>query len=455
MTSSKSPKTSKREELERLKRRSPLEKRERVRLILMVGGLALAIGIFIFIQIQTKPKEFRLPGPITEADAQDSSMWFPQLDIDSLATVKDSNASERLILESEPFGELLRKSENLQPGHLDALGSPELDFDNVEANSIELRGSPYRLRGDVKDFRRQQRVIEGPEEYWSWIRTDEGKDFFYVSSNEPTELFGSEGMFVVVEAFYYKLYTQVFEGQKITAPLLVGRGMRPSVRKAEPIKELDWGVLGKVRDDEFYATNDVEEAGYWHVTNYALTLAKDEQRFDEVFDNAEYFNSKMLVSIIADPAPFRGKPVILYGRTVKEWTKACPENPLRLRDHSHAFIHKYELDDHLLRITAPGREAFRGLGLNHELLGFFVRLWAYEDTKGQQRQTPVFVIAGVRERVIEKSLLESQIMQAFLLLFFVFVIGFVVLMQRDKIQAQKAIQELRNRRRRYDRGPKQ
>ncbi len=454
MTSSTPPKLSKREELDRLKRRSPLQRRERVRLILMTAGLALAIGIFLYIRTKTQPPEFRLPGPQTEADAQATEMVFPPVDVAALTEVKDSTASERLILESAPFERLLKLSLQLRPGHLDALGSPTLDFDHAPTNSPELRGTPYRLRGDVKDLRIQQRIIEGPEETWTWIRTDEGKDFFYVSLNAPEVLFGSDGMFVVTEGFYYKIYTQTIEGEKITAPLLVGRGLRPSVRKSKPATELDFAILGGVRDDAFHEYSEVEDEGYWHIMNYAATLAGDEKRYDDEFDNATYFNKSLLADISADPGPYRGKAVILYAKPVKEWTKACPENPMRLRDHSHAFVNKYEFGDQLIRIAAPGREAFKGLGLNHELLGYFVRMWAFEDTKGNQRRTPVFVIAGVRERKIAPSLLESQIMQVFLLLFVVFVAGFVILIRRDKRQAQKAIQELRDRRKRFHKGPK-
>lgn len=452
MTSSTPPKSSKREELERLKRRTPLQRRERVRLILMSAGLVLAVGIFLYIRTKTAPKEFRLPGPITEEQAQANNMLFPPVDVDALAEVKDSTSSERLILESAPFSSLLRLSQALVPGHLDALGSPTLDFENAQANSSELRGTPYRLRGDVRDFRRQQRTIEGPEEIWTWIRTDEGKNFFYVSLREPKELFGSDGMFVVVEGFYYKMYTQVFEGEKITAPLLVGRGLRPSVRKAEPATQLDFGILADVRDDDFHEYSEVEDDGYWHLMNYASTLAADEARYEEEFANATYFNKSLLVDISADPEPYRGKSMILYAKPVIEWTEACPENSMRLRNHSHAFVNKYEFGDQLIRIAAPGREAFKGLGLNHEMLGYFVRMWAFEDGKGNQRRTPVFVIAGVRERNIPPSLLESQIMQAFLLLFVVFVVGFVILIRRDKQQAQQAIQDLRDRRRRSKQG---
>jgi hypothetical protein len=454
MTSSTPPKPSKREELDRLKRRSPLQRRERIRLILMTAGLVLAIGIFFYIQGKQDRKEFLLPGPLTEENAQDTGMLFPRPNIDLLATVKDSTATERLILESEPFESLLKESGNLGPGHLDALGSPTMDFENVESNAPELRGSPYRLRGNVKDFRSQQRIIEGHEEYWSWIRTDAGKDFFYVSENEPTELFGRDGMFVVVEGFFFKVYSQTIDGHKVTAPLFVGRGMRPSIHKADPAKELDFGVLGAMRDDDFFEYSEIEDPGYWHIMNYAATLADYPEKYDQIFKEATYFNKKLLVDVSADPQPYRGKAVILYAKPVREWTKACPENPMRLRNHSHAFVNKYEFGDQLLRIAAPGREAFKGLGLNHEMLGFFVRMWAFEDTKGNQRRTPVFIIAGVRERHVAPSLLESQIMQAFLFLFVVFVIGFVVLIRRDKKQAQHAIQELRDRRRRLNRGPR-
>ncbi|MBC8406744.1 MAG: hypothetical protein H8E15_16130 [Planctomycetes bacterium] len=450
MTSSTPPKLSKKEELERLKRRGPLQRRERVRLVLLTAGLGLAIGVFLYIQNRPLDKDdFRLPGPITEDQAGPVDVVFPPVDIDELAEAKDATASERLVLESLPFSRLLSLSQSLHPGHLDAIGSPTLDFETVEANSKEIRGTPYRLRGDVKDLRIQKRAVDGPEETWTWIRTDEGKDFFYVSLNPPEELFGSDGMYVVVEGFYYKIYSQLIEGEKVTAPLLVGRGLRPSVHKDPPATNLDFALLGRVKDDVFGGRTEIEDAGYWHLLNFVSTLATDEKRYDEEFDNAVHFDKKLLLALAADPAPYRGKALKLYGKPVLEWSEASPENPQRLRFGSHAFLNKYEFGDQFVRIAAPSRDAFKGLGLRHELLGYFLRMWAFEDKEGNQRRTPVFVIAGVRERKIETSMLESQIMQVFLTLFLVFVIGFVYLIRRDKKQAQQAIIELRERRKRF------
>jgi hypothetical protein len=449
MTSSTPPKLTKKDELARMKRRGGLQRGERIRLTVLTAGLALAIGIFFYVRSKGNDDNFKLPGPLSQNQTSGADVVFPPLDIEQLFSVKDSTSSDRLTLDSQPFAHLLKLSQSLHPGHLDAIGSPTMDFETIEANSAGLRGAPYRLRGNLKAMQTQKRTVGGPEETWAWIQTDEGKNFFYASLNQPEDLFGSDGMFVVMEGFYYKIYTQVFEDERITAPLLVGRGMRPSIHKAEPAKALDFEILGRVKDDKFEGGSEIATEGYWHLMNFVTALASDPPRYEQAFASAVPFDKKLLVAMAADPAPFRGKPVVIHANPVHDWTEACQENSHRLQFDSHVFLNKYEFGDKYIRAAAPGREAFKGLSLRHELLGYFLRLWAYEDNKGVQRRVPIFVIAGVREREKGTSLLEGQIMQWFLALFLVLVIGFVVLIRRDKKQAQQAIADLRQRRNRH------
>jgi hypothetical protein len=442
---------SKRDQLAEIQRRAPLQRGERIRIGLMTGGLMVVIALFLFIKGCGVGDPSQTPDEAVDTQVDGIEVRFPPIDLEQLAEVKDQTSIDRRILEPAPFASLLLMSKALYPGHLESVGNPGLDFENIETNSADLRGTPTKLRGKLLDLKIQRRAGDGPEETWAHIQTDEGHHFWYVALNPPpVDLFTFGGNYVVIEGFYFKIYTQDDEnGAKLTAPLLVGRGIRPSVRPAPPVKQIDMVLLSDVVDSQFGEDDKINGEGYWHLMNFVDTLAKDEKRYFEEFDTATPLNKKLLTAISADPKLFRGQAITIFGDPVRTWTTASEENPLRISHNSHTFLYKYEFGDQYVLLETLGKDAFRGLGLNRDSLAYFLRLWAYEDGDGNQRRVPVFVVAGSRPRLHATSLLESQIMQGFLALFTVLVLGFGWLIRRDKRQAKVAAQELRTRRKRH------
>jgi hypothetical protein len=449
MSSEPPLKPRKRDELERARRRQPFQGKDRLRLVFMAGGLLAAIAIFIWLRMGLDKKGD--PDKVPEVGTQTqigSDIQFPPVDMSIFEEVRDASTTDRLLLESGSFKQLLETSLGLLPGHLDALESPRFPFENIEKNAATLRGVPFRERGKLVDLKIQQRVVDGPTETWALVETDEGKRYWYVTLKEPEELFGSGGNYVVTDGFFYKLYTHSTEDERVTAPLMVGREIRPSVRRAEPVKSLNLGVLADVRDAEFFEVHPIEDSGYWHLMNFVETLQSDAPRIDTEFERAEPLSRSSLQVILEDPSLKRGRPYRIYGRTVHAWNKANEENPTRLPFSSHSFLFKYELGDQYLRLVAPGKDALNNLGLGTEMLAYFHKMWAYTDGKGNERRVPVFFVASFTEREIEKAPLEGQIVLAFIALFVIMLFGFTYLIRRDRKQAEAAAIGLQARRQR-------
>jgi len=261
-------------------------------------------------------------------------------------------------------------------------------------------------------------------------------------------LFGTGGNYVVTDGFFYKLYTHSTDTERVTAPLMVGREIRPSVRKAEAATALDLGVLADVRDADFFEDRPIEDLGYWHLMNFVETLQTDAERIGLEFERAQPLSRSSLQVILEDPSLKRGRPFLIYGRTVHAWNKANEENPTRMPFSSHSFLFKYELGDQYLRLVAPGKDSLNNLGLGTEMLAYFHKMWAYTDGKGNERRVPVFLVASFAEREIEKAPLEGQIVIAFIALFVVMLLGFTFLIRRDRKQAEVAAIGLRARRQR-------
>lgn len=466
MSDPRESRPSKREQLAKMQRTQPFQGKERIRLVAMVGGLVFVIGLFLWIRFASGGDSGD-PDAVAESTEQYSlgaDIQFPEVDAELLAEVEDDESVDRVELEPGPFSMLLKAGRGLLPGHLEVMGSPRLPFADVRERSDQFRGLAFQERGEVRFLEIYARAIGEADETWALIRTDEGEEYWYVSLIPPTELFGPGGNYVVTEGFYFKLYTRSFENQdgereRVTAPLLVGRELRPSVRKIEPVMEVDPLVLAGVRDAEFREDRPLEDAGYWHLMSYARNLREDQDRVAQEWQEAVPLDAQAIRTLVDQPGLYRGRPFRLYGRTTYSFWRACGENPLRLKYASHGFLYKWELDDQYIRLAAPGRTSdarsiLENIGLNSELLVYFHKMWAYVDKDDQPRRVPVFVVASMQPRETKRSPLEREIVLVFLGLFALGLVGFAWLIRRDRKQAEVAAAALRARRRRAGRdGP--
>ncbi len=449
MRSSAPDQKSKHDQLRDFRHQSFVQRGERFKLIAMFGGLALVIGLFFYIRSRTPSLDEGLM-PVDDSMRQTlgTQIQMPPIDLEMFVEVHDASSADRLVIEPGPFSTLLEQSRALLPGHLLTLGEPGFPF--AEADPRPLRGKPFRLRGEVKDLRTFKRVHDGPEETWLWVQTDQGDDYFFASKGRPATLFDSGGNFVLTDGYFFKYYTQTLEEERITAPVFVGRGLRPSAKRLEPVQAIDAVLLSDVEDSEFGDDGKFYEGdGFWHLMSWVQTLGKDPEQMQAAFDGAEAFNKNMLADFAADPSLFRGKAVRIVGRPVRAITEAAGENPLRAGYLSYSFLHKYEFDDQYILVAAPGDRVFDKVNLSRELLGYFLRLWSYIDGDGNQRKVPLFVIAGSQQKFTPTSILESQITLIFLGSFVVLAFLIFLLVRRDRAQAAEALAKLQERRRQH------
>ena len=434
---------TKREQLEMMRSQGTFQRKEKIRLGIFALGLVLMVGLLVALQQNDETKTVPLD-PSLQAVKQ-SMVALPQLEEGTLDEVKDATKEDRILLESKAFAALARLSRALLPGHLKAIGEPSLPFAEVANRPADCRGKPFRMRGALLHARQMVRVIGSPAEYWCHVKTDQGNEFFFVSTQVPKELFGAEN-YILADGYFFKIYTQNVDGKQVTAPLLVGRTLRPSKRIAEPALVLDPVILADVKDPAFGVDEKLNQNGLWHLLNYAYHLGQDLPRLETEFGNAAYLDRPLTQTIAKQPELFRGKAVIINAKAATAFTIATEENSLGLPFISHAYLSKFELGDQLLRVIGPGGDIFNNHGLDRELLGYFLQLWAYVDTKDQPRRTPVFVVAGWRPRILPEPFIEGQITFIFIGIAVSLGLLLTLLAKKDKRQSQKLAQSLLERR---------
>ena len=420
-------------------------KADRNRLIGLIVAFVLVIGVYYQVGKGRAPSTEEEGGPPTQ-EILPSVTSLPPVDPGALSEVRDGTPTERIILEPEPFRYLASLAQALLPSHLRAMGEPALPFADIEMRSAELRGRAYRVRGSLVAADSKVRVPGGPEEFWCHIRTDEGDEVFFVSLRVPDELFGSEN-YVLADGFFFKNYTQTLEGERLTAPLLVGRMLRPSFRVLAPTVEIDRNVLAEVRDHERGEEAPLDQDALWHLVNVAQSVGRDPQLLDEIFGELPLMGFEELQDIARDPPLYRGQPMIIPGIVVDGWTETLEENPLRLRRMSYAYLGSMELGDHPLHLIAPGEVPFAGRKARR-FLGWFLQLKGYVDKMDVPRRTPVFVIAAEQDFDLGPEPFVGQMTFWFLGGAIALSAFITWLALRDRQRARNAEAMLRERRRR-------
>jgi hypothetical protein len=311
--------------------------------------------------------------------------------------------SEQILLEPNAFSHLAKMAKALQPGHLRALGEPEFPYSKLPAGTGSLRGKPFRIRGEVQEFERLTRTIGGPTEIWYWLKADNGQSFHFVSFTEPEELFSSEN-FVRADGFFLKVYSRAINGTRVTAPLFVGLEVVPSVRKSQPVQEIDFTLLAQVRDQELGEEGDLNQVGLWHLLSHAQVISVDSERRDSIFLPAPELDYELLGKMSAEPGLYRGMPFQVPGR-VPDTSRfrnsaTAGENPLRAQMLRYGYLGNLAFRDYPIHLVGVDEIGFGG-DSPRWYYGWFLQLKGYEDTEGNYRRTPVFVICG--ERIADRS----------------------------------------------------
>ena len=354
-----------------------------------------------------------------------------------LAQIEDGTRSDRLTKEQIPFQEVRKGALALVATWLYVLGEPRFPFEDGVKGADQHRGKPFRLRGEIVDRRDEINVFENREqnEVWWLLRTLEGQYFYYVDVSASMDLPMLEN-FVLADGYFFKYYEKKVEGEWISAPLFVGRAVQQSFRKVAALQEPSLALLAEVKDHPIGTHNNPTKLDtnpyLWHLLNVARTVGHDEELHKKAIEEAIVLNEATLKDLAQSPAIFRGRMFELGGMVREASTSQMSENPLRERNISSAWIRNDLVGTNLSHLKAPGDFDFganQGPIIYH---GYFLMLWAYEDTKGNRLRTPVFVVvdAVAQEKITPPF--AGQMVLMFLAIAIVIGIFLYLLIKRDK-----------------------
>ncbi|MHC4380684.1 MAG: hypothetical protein ACYSU1_06305, partial [Planctomycetota bacterium] len=329
--------------------------KDKRRLVISVVGLALCMVVLF--QLKVYGEKAEKEGTTHKDSMTQYEGMLPEIDFELLGKVKDRSTSDQVILEPEPFHHLSSKAKRLIGSWLYVLGEPQFPFDKVEDSSADMRGQPYRLRGELLDAREVTRVAGEDSEYWCLARTDHGDLFWFVSLMMPETLFGSDN-FVLADGYFFKQYRQKQDEEWLTAPLFVGRALEPSYRALDPIAAPTPEVLYAIKDQPIGTDNDPrqldEDPDLWDMANAARTVTHDADLLAGAIAEPLLLDGQSIEDLVQNPSIFRGRMFELGGLIREASTVQLAENPLREREMSSAWVRNDSLGDFLLHLKAPG-----------------------------------------------------------------------------------------------------
>ena len=423
--------------------------KDKRRIILAAGGILLCVVLIVTVNMRAKKAGADLLTQSNENRTAISGL-LPVLDQAVLAAVKDSTPEERVVLEPAAFRELSTNVRTLMRSWFRLLGEPAFDFQNGAAKSAQLRGELFRLRGELLDARPITRVADEEPEYWCHIRSDDGNEFFFVSMMMPTELFGNDN-FVLADGYFFKYYRQKMDDDWVTAPLFVGRQIAPSWKRLEPSLTPDLEFMATVKDLPLGTDNRVENINtlpsMWHLANVARSVTADPASFAAAIADPLIMNYDTLKMLSENPEIYRGRMFELGGMIRGlPTTVRVGENPLRERNISSSWIRNDFNGDVLMHLKAPGVFPFDAESGPVVFHGYFLMLWAYIDTKGIPRRTPVFVVVDSFVEDPYTPPFAGQMVMMFLGVAMSIGLLLFWLVRRDRRTSQRAMQKILNRR---------
>lgn len=423
--------------------------KDKRRIIMAVVGLAFCFVVLVTLNMKGKKAEADLLTQRNDTRTAISGL-LPVLDQAVLAAVKDSTPEECVVLEPAAFRELSTNVRTLMGSWFSLLGEPAFDFQNGAAQSAQRRGDLFRMRGELLDARLITRGDEEEPEYWCHIRSDQGFDFFFVSMMMPTELFGNDN-FVLADGYFFKYYRQKMDADWITAPLFVGRQLAPSWKRLEPALTPDMELMAAVKDLPLGTDNRVENINtlpaMWHLTNVARSVSATPETLATAIAEPLVMNYDMLKMLSENPEIYRGRMFELGGMIRgTPTTVRVGENPLRERNISSAWTRNDFNGDVLMHLKAPGVFPFDAESGPVVFHGYFLMLWAYIDTKGIPRRTPVFVVVDSFVEEPYTPPFAGQMVMMFLGVAMSIGLLLFWLVRRDRRTSQRAMQKMLNRR---------
>lgn len=437
-----------REEKRRLLERKLAEAKHKEKRKLVLSAIGIALCFVIIVVVKKNAADSAETNLERLGSQTDYAGLLPELDANLLAQIKDATHADRVVKERNAFREVSHAAKALVGSWLYVLGEPQFPFEDGVTKAAASRGKPFRLRGEILD-RFEETNADGEREVWWTLQTLDGHKFQFIDITASDSIALREN-FVLADGYFFKYYDSKFEGVDMTAPLFVGRAVEPSFKLAAPISEPSLTLLANVKDQPLGTHNNPtlldRKPELWHLMNVARTVGRDPDLLAKATKDSILLDEASLKELSKNPGVFRGRMFELGGMVREEGTSQVGENPLRERNISSAWIRNDLVGTNLTHLKAPGNFQFglnRGPMIYH---GYFLMLWAYEDTEGNHLRTPVFVVtdAVAQEKITPPF--AGQIIMMFLGI--AIAIGFILftLIKRDKKASHVAMGKVAARR---------
>jgi len=432
---------------------------EKRRLLFM--GLGLVFIVVAIVMAFVKANEYRRKQAIetpTEDVAMAETVLLPELDASAIeALVKDAKQVDRVVLEGEAVDYVLDRARMLTERHFEALDIEELGAEKIaaiEADPAAYRGQAFLARGWVHSVRSRYRGEAHQQEHIGRLILEDDSVAYFLTLD-----FGElhQDSFARIDGLFLKMFSDEdtsqgsAQGSWLEGPLLVGPSAIRSYRDQGLVTALEPGYLMDVEDadlvpedgaERVYADESPFEA-LWHL----MAFARDVPREALDWESAPLLDNSTLMSIVENPARWRGSPVrIPISRVQDARVLSAAENPARIEHFTQGWIGNTTWKN-VVFFKYP--EANYDLKLRDHVTGrgFFLHNFSYPSAGKGLRVAPVFVLQELERFDPKPDPIFLNLGYGIAGVAVLLILLFVTLLARDKRRAENLRQEIVQRRR--------
>lgn len=387
-----------------------------------------------------------------EDSAMAETVLLPDIDVNVLDTlVRDERQVDRVVLEDEALDYLLERVRTMTPRHFEAMETEELDAAKIaaiEADPAAYRGNAYMARGWIQELRTRQRGATGQQEHIGRLILEDDSVVYFLTLDVGAL---EQDSFARVDGIFLKFFSDENAqdpGQWIDGPLLVGPEVLRSYPDYGTVSHLEPGYLIDVSDADLLGEEPriVRESPFdalWHLMAFSRDMPADAIDWEA----APLLNNATLMSIVDNPAEWRGAPVrIPISRIQDARVLRATENPARIENFTQGWIgnttwknvvffkYPHANYDVKLRDHVTGR-------------GFFLHNFAYESAGKGLRIAPVFVLQELERFNPKPDPIFMSLGYGIAGVAVLLICLFVILLARDKRKSEGLQREIARRRR--------
>jgi len=311
---------------------------------------------------------------------------------EKLSEVKDTDISDRVVKEKEPFVHLIKEAAKLVYGDMEILGLKKADSKAILDDPSACRGLPYEIKGNLQWY--EEITDLDFKLFRGYILSLEGEYFYFTVREMPRDLKIDD--VVKLQGFFYKVYSFNLQGEDKrinNAVYLVGKSLIPSFYELQPALKLDFALLDTLYD---FNVEDMfkpfEEKPLYHMLSFVNNI--DDETF-ELMRKDKLFEEHLAKDIRAKPGVFRGAPVRVLGEiiwTVERTLGPEGENPIGVRSVYHGININYRGNFCYFISFEDPKEMKKDGMFYHD--GFFFRNFAYKSRNDKICLAPVLIARG-------------------------------------------------------------